>query len=526
MGRYDVIAYDSDGNALTEGDVITSDTDGIYITNGIVKYTPIRSGSSPEGQLYRWNGTEYQAALDASRGEGAFFVVGNTANPDRVTVVKATIDEVELSVEWDAWDLDTGYLGTPGLGYRDFNASGLLNYPSGSATPKYITAARVVKTAVVKWGREGVFLHWHSDPPIGPFGSQLPAQNNNTDHGEREYQLGVGIEVIWSSAGVTVRHPDFGADARWTGTAYEFNRHAWMGIDDADYAPYANADHAARQHAGYPGEQSTGPYWVAALHHANATTYPFCVYMVLRERMEFGSFQFSAGAYGQPTLHFTNRFLDASALPYRTMLFIGAFPYTSASMAAEPTTYLRGAVSGRATDDFELSGQAVLAPETTTIGEVRDRMVAALESASPVVLTHRRYVAHREEVDFRAFCEVTPGAAFRRFSIRDTLDSAGPFTTSPDMREMHTTLEVTVAYPKQGGFRDDSSTGRPVLDQQDVIRSDLHVLRTTVGIRGYAALERDGLNAAVVSEEWSVTEDEACVYSVLRLRTMYRENPL
>jgi hypothetical protein len=376
-------------------------------------------------------------------------------------------------------------------------------------------------------GEEGVRLAWHSSPLVGPLDTQIPEYNNATDWGEREFQLGVGIRVVFASTGESTLHPDWGADSRW-GVVYPTIRHWWPGIDDQNGPPYDEAAYVALQPDGFPAEQETGPWWVGALHNLNGSTYPFCVYMVFRERLEFGSFQFSAGAYGQPTLHFANVSHDAANVPHRTMVFIGAFPYTSASLADEPTTTLRAMVANRANDDFELSGQAELEPDTTTIADVRDTMSDALVAASPIVITGGRFKPHREDVDFRTFCETTPLAAFRRFSIRDTFETEGPFVSSPDYREMHTTLVCEVAYPAQNGFayRDDAAAGRPLLDLHDVIRSDLHVIRSTIGVRGYHALERDGINAAVTGEDWTVDVGDACVYSVLKLRTMYREDPL
>lgn len=524
MGQYDVIAYDASGNRLDEGDVVTSSLGSVYVSNGIVRYYPCNA-TGPEGHLDRWDGSVYTRALDASRGDGAFFVTPNANPPDRITVVRCSIDEIELAAEWDAWDFNTGYLGTPGVGYRDFNNPGPgLNYEESTSTPKYITESRVVKLCVMKRGREGVFLGWHSDPHVGPFDCQIPEYLNDTSWGEQEFQLGVGIQVSFASSGWSAQHPSWGADATW-GALYPTQRHFWYGIDDPNYPPYDAVAYVALQTSGFPAEQTTGPWWFAGVHNLNATTYPFCVYAITRDKREAGAFQFSSGAYAQPTLHFAFRGHDAANIPHRTICFIGAFPYTSAALASEPTAALRAMVANRANDDFELSGQAELDPETTTIAAVRETMSTALVDADPIVITNRRYSPHREESDFRAFCETTPSAAFRRFSIRDTFESEGPFVSSADYREMHTTLECQVAYPKQGSYRDETA-GRPLLDMHDVIRSDLHVIRTTIGVRGYMALERDGINAAVTGEDWTVDVGEACVYSVLRLRTMYREDPL
>lgn len=534
MGRYDVIVSTTNGARLDKGSVVTgSDRVNTILYNGIVKYTygelASSGGGGQVGWLYRWNTSTstYDRAFSANDGDWSWWVTPNTNLCDRITVVQCTTDEVELAYEWDNWRYDSGYLGGAlGVPYRDW--SNTLNYAEGAVNPNYklIASGRVVKTVVMKRGREGVFVGWHSDPRVGPLDSQIPTRNNETSWGERELGTGGFNVVVFSSAGVEAHHPDWGSDARW-GALYPTARHVWLGIDDANYPPYDAANYVALQPAGFPAEQETGPWWVGDLHSMNATTFPWCRYIVLRQRMETVSTQFSSTANGNSFVHFVNEPHDAANVPYRTVVFLGAFPYVSPSLSAEPTAALKAAVANRAhPTDFDLSGQAELAPETTTIAEVRDTMISAVEDASPTVLTNRAFTTHREEVNFRTFCESAPSAALRRFSIRDTFEHDGPFVSSPDYREMHTTLECVVAYPKQGAYRDDSATGRPLLDLQDVVRSDLHVLRTTIGVRGYAALETDGVNAAVIGEDWAVDDGDACIYSVFRLRTMYREDPL
>jgi hypothetical protein len=520
MATYDVIAYGPNGT-LNKGDVITgADVTSVYMQNGIVKYTQPDVG--PTGHLDRWDGAAYTRATGTD-GDYSYFVTnsGNSVLCDRITVVECTTDGIELAYQWDTWQL-----GATTIAYRDWVGSGSRNFPDSSATPKYITTTKLTKTVVMRRGREGVFLGWHSDPRVGPFALQIPAQNNNTDWGEREFGTGSGNRVSFSSSGNSALHPDWGADVRWGGAGvYPTIRHWWAGIDDANYASYANVDYIALQETGFPAEQTTGPWWIADLPSDNATTRPFCRYIVMRQRLECAAFQFSAGAYGQTVIHFVNEANDASGVPYRTMVFLGAFLYTSSDLALEPTTSLPSAVANRAhATDFDMSGQAELDVETTTIAEVRDRMIAALSASTPPTFRNRKFVHHREDVEFIDFCERMPTAAFRRFIIRDTFPGTSTINTI-DLREIHTVIECVVAYPRQGGFRD-SGAPRPILDLTDVVRGDFQLLRETIGVLGYAALERDGINAAVTGEEWSVEQGAACVYSLLRLPVMYREVPL
>ena len=520
MATYDVIAYGAAGTPLNKGDVITgADVTSVYMQNGIVKYTYEAAG--PTGRLYRWDGSAYTQATGTD-GDYSYFVTntGNSVLCDRITVVECTTDEVELAYQWDTWST-----GTTTVAYRDWVGAGSRNFPDSSATPKYITETVLTKTVIMKRGREGVFMGWHSDPRVGPFALQIPAQNNNTDWGEREFGTGSGNRVSFASSGNSALHPDWGADARWGGAGvYPTNRHWWAGIDDATYGDYDDAAYIALQDAGFPAEQTTGPWWIADLPSDNATTRPFCRYIVMRQRLECAAFQFSAGAYGQTVIHFVNEANDASGVPYRTMIFLGAFLYTSDDLSAEPTATLKASVANRAhATDFELSGQAEVALTTTTIGAVRDRMISTLEAATPTVLSHRKFRAHRENLELTDFAEKAAHAALRVFTIRDSFPGTVTVSTV-DLREIRTVIEVVVAYPRTANYRD-SSTSKPILELADVMRADLKLLREKVGLIGYAALERDGINACVLDEEVSVVDGAACSYLVLRLPTMYRESP-
>lgn len=419
VGAYDVIVVGPGGVPLVEGDVVTGSANvaAVYLQNGLVKFTPI-SATGSHGFLLRMNlAAAYQHVL-GSQGDGAFFVTPQANPPDRITVIAASLTYAEIACEWDAWDFDTGYLGTPGLTYRDFQASPQVNYEQGSSTAKYITACRVVKTVIMRRGAEGVFLGWHSDPKAGPLQNQIPSYNNYTDGGEREFQWTGGdtARVSFFSTGVQALHPDFGADSIWGtsagGANYAYIRHLWGGIDDPNYPPTDQAAYISHQPAGFPAEQTTGPWWAASVHYANATTNPFVTYMTLRQRLEIGSFQFTAGQYGQGTLHFANEAHDAANMPHRTMCFLGAFNYTSANLALEPTADLRAMVAARANLDFELSGQVALAPETTpTEGELLEGTLEIYRGEETVYMLYAtRDGAARSLTDLDLECQVRDAA--------------------------------------------------------------------------------------------------------------------
>jgi hypothetical protein len=166
------------------------------------------------------------------------------------------------------------------------------------------------------------------------------------------------------------RHPEWGADSAW-GADYGTRRHAWSGIDDPTYSTYALAGYIAAQNAlrpstcdDYPSEQTTGPWWVADLHYENATTIPFCRYIVFAERLEVASWQFDTASYGATVVHFVNESKDDTGNYRDYQLFLGAFPYTSpydlttaAGRAQEPTALLKSTIARKAAlIDFDSVG--------------------------------------------------------------------------------------------------------------------------------------------------------------------------
>jgi len=341
---------------LVTGSVVTGSTDisALVLQNGLVqvKFTP---ANGVYCHLFRWTGSAYTRAVEESRGDWCYFVQDPPA-PDLVRVIEAGPDLIELAVEWTTYTL-------PGSGIPYFDSSNALNYAEGQVLPNYkrITSTKLIKSVILKRGREGFELGYHTEPRVGPYAKNIPAHNNESDWGERELGPLSGVAVGFSSANVTVRHP-------------EALTHAYYGIDDPAVAGGA--------------EQTTGPWWVGGLHSANATTFPFCNYVALRQRLETGSWQFAVGQSGHIVVHYVNEASDSAGVPYRTMVFIGCFPYTSpydlttvGGRASEPTTALRHKVANRCPLDFEETGNAEdNGAETMTAASVRDERGAAVEA--------------------------------------------------------------------------------------------------------------------------------------------------
>lgn len=346
------------GALLVEGDVITgsSNMSAIVAQNGLVqvKFTP---NNGIYCHLFRWNGSSYQRAVEELRGDWCYFVQ-DPPTPTLIRVIESTPERIELAVEWTTYTL-------PGSGIPSFDVSNALNYAEGQVSPNYkrITSTTLIKSVVLKKGREGFELGYHTDPRVGPYAKNIPSHNNESDWGERELGPLSGVAVGFSSANVTVRHP-------------EALTHAYYGIDDPAAAGGA--------------EQATGPWWVGGLHASNATTFPFCNYVVLRQRLETGSWQFAPSQSGHIVVHYVNEASDSAGVPYRTMVFIGCFPYTSpydlstvGGRANEPTAALKSRLTSRIPLDFEEVGNADdNGVEFMTAASVRDELIAAVEAIS------------------------------------------------------------------------------------------------------------------------------------------------
>lgn len=365
--NYDVRATTSSGFALKTGDEITGGyvvRDGgrvasatsydLVVDNGIVKVTTEQAGLVDQYgacHLYRDSSNEYVRALTQDYGDWTFFVVPFVQPCDRIKILEATETVVEFAMTWDSMNLNVAYLSLGGVVDRDW--VGQAQYDSGGAL-KMIRSVEFTKVVRVERDREGYFVGYHSDPWIGPKNG-LDGNNENSQQ-EREFGTGSGNAVAFSSAGFSAHHPDWGNDATWAG-AYLTQRHAWLRIDDPTYPPYDQAAYVTASNAldnsgapSFPNEQMTGPWWVADLHNENTTTYPFCRYICLVNRLECGSWQFGVGAtqYGATVIHFVNELRKDDNSFHRFQLFLGATPYVTTDMAAEPSAQLRGLIAGKA----------------------------------------------------------------------------------------------------------------------------------------------------------------------------------
>lgn len=314
--------------ALKTGDVITGDDQrGVVVQNGVVRVTfPTLSGHLGAHSLDRYDGSDWVSVLGVTYGDRLLWINEFETDPDRTVVIRATDDVVEWAVIWDAHTINR----------QDYWHDGSVVYPQSSASPKTITTARLIKVMCVKRGGEGYFLgvrtYPRTDPQNFPDGNNDLAAYNDRSFGA-EGHPGLGSRVAFSSNNVTARHPNTTSDGNG---AY----HQWLGIDDP--SGYSG------QHANYPAEQTTGPWWVADIPPAGTD---LCRYIAFEHRLEVGSLQYAAGQNGSLVVVGINdeEEFAVDGRPKRYQVFLGAFPHEVTDISAEPTASLRNTVARKAT---------------------------------------------------------------------------------------------------------------------------------------------------------------------------------
>lgn len=322
------------GALLSTGDIITGESNlrAISVTNGLVKVTYERPDALlseyPACHLYLLRDGEWLRCVTEQYGDWSFFVNPISATCDRAVVVEATDEAVEISFEWTAHDLDTGYLSTPGLNER--NPSGALNYFDGSPTPHRITESYTRKVVRIQRGIRGYWLAWRSKPEMTPeITAHSQGLNNDKDHaGEREFGTGNGSAVAWASTGKIAYFPAWRSQRDWSAVTTAlptFDNFAWWpGIDDPPYSPWSHATVIAMQPAGYPAHQTTGPWYIADIPVSNyGGNANICRYLVMKNPHESGSWCY-AGQSGTVLTHLANNWIESDGRRTRFSCFLGA----------------------------------------------------------------------------------------------------------------------------------------------------------------------------------------------------------
>lgn len=347
--RRDVSITGTGGAALSTGDTVTGTTAirAVAIENGLVKVTLEAGGAGQLGacHLYLNDGhtsdgheDSWRRCFNATYGDWTYYVTSVTTNPDRVRVIEATDDAVEISIEWDAHSL-----GTPGLVQR--TPQNVVAYDDGG-NPRYWTAVLLRKVIRVERGKPGYFIAFRSVPEttLEIDDGVGDAWNNDKDRGERECGTGSGSAVVWSSAGVTAYFPAWRTQRDWSAVLVAvptFDNYAcFMGIDDPTYAPWNDATVIAMMPNGYPAEQATGPYYVADIPIADAGTDDNIFRIIVQKNPnEIGSWCYDGDQSGALVNHLTNSWIESNGMRTRFPVFIGADDCTPDSTAVSKSGY-------------------------------------------------------------------------------------------------------------------------------------------------------------------------------------------
>lgn len=333
-----------DGEAVPEGTVITDATmRDVVIRNGLIQ-VDYRAPSNPAEQtganfLSVWDDAEeaYVLAVSAQFGDYFYPTKTVTTRATRMRVLIANTDVVRVAFEWDAFDL------SPGVPF--FDPSHALTYDQLEEYPdfKRITSAKITKTIEVRRGVGGYFVGAHAFPFLGPMPTQRETYEHETAHGERELGLGGGARVAFASTGARAWFPGFGQRTIWDDAETAFggpieNHAFWPGVSDTlafSQSPYTapqQAAYAATQPVGFPAEQATGPFWVAAIVDG------FAQMIVSQDRSEIGVWQYD-DMNGVVVQHFSTPGENGDGRPRLFQSFITAWAYEADDTAAPITGY-------------------------------------------------------------------------------------------------------------------------------------------------------------------------------------------
>lgn len=252
------------------------------------------------------NGSHWHDVQYSWYGDGVQFASsGADADADRVHVLLAGQDAVELSYEWDDVRFDS--LRSPGVcslgaypecGPTERDSNGEAIYPHNAGAPQSVKHAKVWKTVRIERCTPGYFLSMRSDPPL-----------NHPEQGTRAVRLGyITSAVAWdcSNPSNTARHP------------LSPVAHYLFGLTDCV--------------ADIPQDQTGHDGW------------PFVRWMQTAHPWSMSSLQYSSGQLGSPGVAEMWDVVGADGRAEPWQAFIGATEYASPDFPAEPSNTVLGLV--------------------------------------------------------------------------------------------------------------------------------------------------------------------------------------
>lgn len=315
---------------VVTGEVVTTDLRGLAVDNGIVRIRygahgmdfrdagvtnentarfmdhvlagrhmddpSVVSGAGCVSGACHSNGSHWHDAVLPWYGDGTKYVQDPARDADRVRVLYAGADAVELAYEWDHVRLDG--LRSPGVcqigrypecGPSARDGDGQYIYKRDGETLKSVKVVKLWKAVRVERCTPGYYVSLRSNPPL-----VWPEQ------GARGMRLGyVSTVAAWTCDGAVIaRHPNAGF-------------HADLGVTDCI--------------ADIPTQLTGHNSW------------PFIRFMRTRTPTRFTSLQYSPGQLGSPGTQDLWDSIGPDGRPSPWQAFIGAVEYVSSDIASEPT---------------------------------------------------------------------------------------------------------------------------------------------------------------------------------------------
>jgi hypothetical protein len=150
---------------------------------------------------------------------------------------------------------------------------------------------------------------------------------------------------------------------------------------------------------------------------------------------------------------------------------------------------------------------------------IRDRCITVISGLTPTTLSGNKFLAYRNERDgdFLTWCTTNPGAAFRRFQVRDIGTDEPPEVSSVDYEEHRLTLQIYVCYPHT------NRTGpQAALDRDDAIDADWKLINFMVGLCGKANFSSPYADATPMGASRDRESGEGCDWLVVTITFIYQ----
>lgn len=148
---------------------------------------------------------------------------------------------------------------------------------------------------------------------------------------------------------------------------------------------------------------------------------------------------------------------------------------------------------------------------TTTFEAIRALQKSAIEALTPATRASTKFLAARDERDFREWAKANKTACLRRFTLLNNFDYQPPEVDNHDVVYQRMTEEVVIAYPKAWGTYGPENRR----DLHDVMDEDWRQVDRTIGPYGQNLGNwADGQSYCSMTGV-QLVEDEDVIFTVL-----------